>query len=102
MDGSWIRDAGRTFCVQITDPGRPRTNHRQPLSSYDHLVRAQDQRLRYQEPEGPRGFEVDDEIQFRGLLDRQIAWLGAFEDLVNVGGGPAIQVGVIWAIRDQC
>src|SRR5712691_2132837 len=39
------------------------------------------------------GLEVDHQLEFGRLLDRQIAGLGALQDLVHVRGSSAIQVG---------
>jgi hypothetical protein len=33
------------------------------------------------------GLEVDDELEFGRVLDGQLGRLGAFQDLVDVGGG---------------
>ena len=38
------------------------------------------------------GFQIDDELELLRLLDWKIRGLGAFEDLVHVGGGTTIQV----------
>src|SRR5438093_1087772 len=38
---------------------------------------------------------------FRRLLGRKVSGLRAFKDSINKRGGPAIHVGVIWAIPDQ-
>jgi len=53
-------------------------------SSPNHLVRAHENRLRNGKPEGFGGLEIDDEFELGRLLDRQVAWLGAFEELVDV------------------
>src|SRR5262249_32340586 len=51
----------------------------------NYLIRPQQQRRRDGETERFGGLEVDDELEFRRLLYRQIAWFGAFEDLVDIG-----------------
>ena len=38
------------------------------------------------------GFQIDDQLEFRWLLHGQIGGLCAFEDLVYVGRGAAIQI----------
>jgi len=40
--------------------------------SLDHLVGAADERQRDRQPERSRGLEIDDQLNFCGLLDRKI------------------------------
>jgi hypothetical protein len=47
--------------------------HRAAGSLFDHLVGGGEQRFRDGEAECFGGLEVDDALEFRGLLDRQIA-----------------------------
>ena len=42
--------------------------------SLDHLVGEAEQRCRNCQSEGPGGFEIDHELDFGGLLHRQIGW----------------------------
>ena len=58
---------------------RPNTANRP--ASLDDLVGAGEDRWRHGEAERLRGLEVDHQLEFRRLLDRQIGWLGAVEDL---------------------
>src|SRR5262249_57477082 len=53
------------------------------FTSLDHLVGAADQRQRNGKAEGLGSFQVDDQLDFGGLLDRQI---GGFFSLWNLGG----------------
>ena len=50
----------------------------------DHLVRPQQNRLRDREAERLRGLEVEDKLEFRGLLDWQIGGPSSAEDLYQV------------------
>ena len=54
------------------------------MSSFDHLVRAQQDRLRDRQTERFGGLQVDDQLELRRLFDRKIGGLGALEDLVRV------------------
>jgi hypothetical protein len=40
--------------------------------------------LRDRQAEGLGGLEVDDQLEFGGLLHRKIGWLGPPENLVNI------------------
>jgi hypothetical protein len=52
---------------------------------FDYLVRPPQYRLRDGDAEGLRGLEVDDEVELRGLLDREVCRLRALENLVDQG-----------------
>jgi hypothetical protein len=54
--------------------------------SFDHLVGAAEQRKRNGQPERLSGLEVDDQLDFRGLLDRHIGGALALEDAMDVAG----------------
>src|SRR5437870_4540640 len=45
------------------------------VCSFNHLIDAAEQRERHGEAEGLGGFEVDDQLDLRGLLHRQISRL---------------------------
>jgi hypothetical protein len=59
-------------------------NTKSPLASLDHFIRRGQQRWRHGEAQGFGGLEIDDQLETRRLLDRQIAGLGAFQDLVDI------------------
>ena len=54
-----------------------------PHRSLDDLIRPLQERLGDGEAEGLGGLEVEDQLEFRGLLDRECGGLGPFEDLVH-------------------
>jgi hypothetical protein len=53
--------------------------------SLDHLIRPRQQRWGNPHAEGLRGLEVDDQFELRRLLDGQVGWFLALEDLVDLG-----------------
>src|SRR5262245_65611176 len=63
----------------------------------DDLVRSGQDRLRDREPQRLRGLEIDDQLELRGLLHREIGGLGSFQNLVHEGGGAAGHLGNNWA-----
>src|SRR5712664_473213 len=58
----------------------------------DHLIGPQQQCRRDRYPERPCGPDIDDQLELSRLLDGEVAWPGALEDLVDVDGGPPDQV----------
>ena len=71
------------------------------LRSFDHPVRAHQERLRDGDAHRPGGFQVHHQLELHRLLDRQLARLCAFENLVDVGRGAAVIVLVGGLIRHQ-
>ena len=59
--------------------------------SLDHLVGAADQRQRNGKAEGLGSLQVDDQLDFGGLLDRQIGLLLALENPGGVATGQAVR-----------
>jgi hypothetical protein len=51
--------------------------------------------------EGLRGFEIDHQLELGRLLHGQVGGPGAFEDPVDVAGGPSTQVGEVRPVRYQ-
>ena len=74
---------------------------RRKTSLFDHLVGGAEHRLRYGEVKRFRGFEVDGEFNFRGLLHRQVGWLLAVEDSTSIHADEAIGVGKVRSVAHQ-
>jgi hypothetical protein len=57
--------------------------------------------LRNRDPQRLGGLQVDRELELGWLLDRQVARLGALQDLVDVAGGAPIHLHGVGAVRHQ-
>jgi hypothetical protein len=58
----------------------------------DHLVGAAEQRLRNCEAEHLGGLEINDHLDFRGLLNWQVGGLLALEDLTGVDADQTVRL----------
>src|SRR6266487_2621002 len=70
-------------------------------SSLDHLVRAQQQRLRDREPERLGGLEVDHELELGRLFHGKLAGLRPLENLVDEACEPEIKIGIVHRVAYQ-
>src|SRR5262249_2537123 len=78
-----------------------RSESLRPCTSANHLVREEEQRCRHRDPQCLGGLEVEDQLELHRLLHGQVAWLGPFEDLIDIGGGASGHVRPAWAIRHE-
>src|SRR5882724_6242440 len=69
-------------------PGRDCTGARGEHALFDDLIRTSQQRRRDRQPERLGGLEVDDQLELRGLLHREIGRFRALENLVYIGHTP--------------
>ena len=72
-----------------------------PTGSFDHLVGAEQERGGRGNTDCPRGLKIEDELEFRGLLDRQVGWLSAARDPVDILGSPPEHPVDTWAVGQQ-
>jgi hypothetical protein len=64
-------------------------------NSFDHLVGGDLQGLWQRDTERFGSFEVKDQLNFYGLLDRQVTRLFALEDAANIAPNRAVLVGKV-------
>src|SRR5262252_8449753 len=62
------------------------------VSLLNHLIRSCQQRRRNRQAKRLGRLEVDDQVELRRLLDRQIGGLGPLQDFVYIRGGSPIQI----------
>src|SRR6516164_2753996 len=80
-------------CRKGTRRPRPRSPEcMRPNSSFDDLVGAGEDRWRDRQAGLLRCLQVDHQLEFGRLLDRQVSWTFAPQDLVDVSGGAAPQL----------
>src|SRR5215472_8724240 len=81
-------------------PLRP-TRCSQTETLFDHLVGAQQERLWDSEAEGFCGGQIDDEVEFGRLLDRNVAWFHPAQNLVRNVTGASKHVWTVSSIGHQ-
>src|SRR4029453_5051979 len=69
--------------------------------SFDHLVGEAEQRERDSEAEGIGSLEIYDQLDFSGLLDRQITGLFSFENVPGIDADLTVRVRKAVSIADQ-
>ena len=68
---------------------------------FDHLVGAAEQEGWHGETERLRSLEVDDQLELRGLLYRQVGWLFALEDAAGVDASKTERVRITASVAHQ-
>ena len=71
-----------------------------PISS-NYFVRPRQHIRRNRQADLLGGFQIDDKLEFRRLLHREIGGLSAFKDLVHIGSGAPVQVGIAHAVAHE-
>jgi hypothetical protein len=59
---------------------------------FDHVVRERQQRIRNGNANSPGSREVDNQLEFCRLFNRQVGWFFAFEDAAGVDAGLLIYI----------
>src|SRR5262245_55640239 len=67
----------------------------------DHFVRPREYRRRDGEAERLGGLRVDDQLELRGFLHRQVGWVRPLENFVHVGGEASVHVGDARAVTQE-
>src|SRR5215813_13089901 len=87
--------------MQKTSAGKFQVEPPSRFTSFNHLVGGDEQLVGHAQPQSPCGLVVDDELELRGLQDRQIARLRALENPASVDAGLTISVPNVGSIADQ-
>src|SRR5688572_20956814 len=69
--------------------------------SPDHFIGTHEDRLRYGDAEAFRCLQIEDELELRRALDRQVRRLGPLDDPVDIARRGTVQLGDIRAVRNQ-
>ena len=69
--------------------------------SPDYLVRPRQHVRRNRQADLLGGFEIDDQLELRRLLDRKIGGFCAFEDFIYIHRGAPISLRQAWRITHQ-
>src|SRR3954453_4302921 len=67
----------------------------------DHLVGAAEQRQRHVEAERLGGPEIEDQLDLRGLLDRQVSGLLALENAAGVDAALTVRIRKAVSVADE-
>src|SRR5262245_25543319 len=78
--------SGRQFCRDVPEAAVSRCSNRRAEDLLDHLVGAGKQRGRNAQTEGLGGLEVDCQLVLRRRLHRQVRWLLALENAIDIFG----------------
>src|SRR5215475_13023490 len=68
---------------------------------FDHLVGAQEERLRDRQAKCPGRRKIDDKLESGRLLDRNIAGLRTPQNLVDQLGGAPEPIGAVWSVGHE-
>jgi hypothetical protein len=110
IESRWAEGRGERFAeiaaefVRLKVDIRARKRQHAPqqtTSLLNHLVGAGEQRDGRVEAQRLGSLEIDDQLEFGGLLDRQIARLFASEDAIDVGRCPPVWINRIRPIGHE-
>ena len=71
------------------------------ICSLDHLVRPRQHVRRNRQADLLGSFQVDDQLELRGLLYWEIGGLGVFEDFINEGCRAPLVIKEVWPIAHE-
>src|SRR5215510_8344868 len=71
------------------------------LPLLEHLIRQDEERRGKGDPERLGCLEVEDQLEFHGLLYREVRWLGPLQDFVHVDGNTPDGLNAVWPIGHQ-
>src|SRR5213593_1529232 len=71
------------------------------LALFDHVVRSTKHRRRDRQAERSGGLEVDNKLELRGLLDREVSGFGTPEELVHIDGAALDELSVLRAVAHR-
>src|SRR5690242_9236622 len=101
-----IRPSPAAACCHNSLPRcRGSLSRRQPNEfkpySFNNLVGRRKERLRHRKSQPPCDRKIESELKFGRLLNRQVAWFGAFQDLIDIHCRVATHLHLIGSDRHQ-
>src|SRR5215831_9454457 len=79
----------------------PQQTTRASVSLFDHVIGTQENRRRQLDAKRLSGLEVENHIEFVGLLDRKISGLGSLQNFGDVSGAVTIHRNGVGAIGHE-
>src|SRR5262245_35396335 len=73
----------------------------QRYALFNHLICASEQHGWHLEPQCFGGPQIDQQVQLRGKLNRQVCWLDAAQDPIDVVGSPVKAPNQVDAVADE-
>src|SRR5262245_25433541 len=67
----------------------------------DHVVGADEDRLRDGQPERLGGLEIDHQLEFGRLFNRHVGRLGAIQDFGDLQGSMLAETAIVFSVSDQ-
>src|SRR5262249_26282900 len=87
--------------TELTPSKRANTSTHRVPRLFDDLVGGDLHDQRHREAERLRRFEIDDELELRGLLHRKLGWLLTLENAIDIEGRLAELVVSVGCIREE-
>ena len=100
VEGIWVVQRSDRFYLFYSEPG-PKCVSEAASPSFDHLVSAGEERSRHVEAERLGSLEIDEQLNFRCLLDREIRRIGARKDPAGMDPTLIAPINITASVADE-